>query len=89
VPRAKGFELVCINLDDQAQIAQGYLQKTPVSAVHLYEAPPKDSGGLNSPLATHYGISGLPTLFLVGRDGRVVNRTLHINDLEDAIKKAL
>jgi hypothetical protein len=30
----------------------------------------------------------LPTLFLVGRDGRVTNAKLQIADLEEALKKA-
>lgn len=85
---AKGFELVCVNLDDKAEEATRYLQTTPVQAVHLFQAA-KEGGGLSSPLATHYGIMGLPNLFLIGKDGKVISRTIQINDLEEAVKKAL
>jgi thiol-disulfide isomerase/thioredoxin len=86
---AKGFELVCVNLDDQPADALKHLQANPLEGAHHLFQPARDGGGLNSPLATSYGINGLPTLFLIGRDGRVVNRTLQVNDLEDALKKAL
>jgi thiol-disulfide isomerase/thioredoxin len=84
---AKGFEVVMVNLDDTAEAAQRYLQSNPVPGIHLFQAT-KDASGLSSPLAIQYGIQGLPTLFLVGRDGKVLNRTLQMIDLEDAVKKA-
>src|SRR5262249_32871572 len=85
---AKDMELVCVCLDDSAATAVQFLQKAQVPAVHLFQASP-DGIGLNSPLATSYGINGLPHLFLVGRDGRVVNRTLQVGDLADELRKAL
>lgn len=58
--------------------------------IHLHSpATSKTGGGLNSSLAVQYGINGLPTLFLVGRDGRVLNRSLQIGDVEAELKKAL
>jgi thiol-disulfide isomerase/thioredoxin len=83
---SKGLELVCVNLDDKAEDATKYLQTTPVQGTHLYQ--PGEAGGSN-PLATQYGIMGLPTLFLVGRDGKVLSRSLQVHELEDAIKKAI
>ena len=85
---AKGMELVCVNLDDKQDDAQHYLQSHPLPGTHLFQAA-KDNIGLNSPLALQYGIQGLPTIFLAGRDGKVINRTLQMSDLEDAVKKAL
>lgn len=80
---AKGFEIVSINLDDQEQQALQMLQKLAAPGVHLRE------GGMNSPLATQYGIMGLPTLFLIGKDGNVISRTIQLRDLEDEVRKAL
>jgi thiol-disulfide isomerase/thioredoxin len=85
---AKGMELVTVNLDERAKDATDYLHNTPLPGTHLFQAQAEQSG-LNSPLATQYGIMGLPTMFLVGKDGRVINRSIQINELEDAIKKAL
>jgi len=83
----KGLELVLVNLDDTADAANRYLQGNPVPGIHLFQAA-REGGGFNSPLALNYGIQGLPTMFFVGRDGKVISRSLQIADLEDAVKKA-
>lgn len=86
----QNFELVCVNLDENPDEASKYLTRTPVPGIHLHSpATSKTGGGLNSSLAVQYGINGLPTLFLVGRDGRVLNRSLQIGDVEAELKKAL
>jgi hypothetical protein len=72
-------ELVCINVDStppQAGAGNTY------PGVHLAHA-----GGLDGPLATHYGILVLPNIFLVGPDNKVASRTVQISNLEDEIKK--
>jgi hypothetical protein len=79
----KGLELVCVNLDEKTEDAQRFLKDVSVRAVHLHQA-----GGLNSPLAAQYGIVGLH-LFLIGKDHKVVSRTVQINDLDDEVKKLL
>jgi thiol-disulfide isomerase/thioredoxin len=84
---AKGLELVLVNLDDTAADATRYLQTNPVPGTQLFQAA-KEGGGFNSPLALQYGIQGLPTLFLVGRDGKVISRNMQMADLEDGIRKA-
>ncbi len=61
-----------------------FLQKAQVNCVNLYTP-----GGLDSPLATYYGINAMPHLFLVGKDGKVINRTLQVGDLEIELRKAL
>src|SRR5262249_54538180 len=86
---AKGLELVLVNLDDRAEEAQKFLQSNPLSGIHLFQAPAQGATGLQSPLAIQYGILGLPNVFLVGRDGKVVDRTLQVTNLEEALRKAL
>ena len=81
---SKGVELVCVNLDNTAKEAHDYLSNAPAPGVHLYQ-----TGGLESKLATDYGIFVLPNLFLVGRDGKVVSRNVQINNLDDEVKKLL
>jgi thiol-disulfide isomerase/thioredoxin len=81
---SKGLDLVCINLDNNPGDAVNFLNRTPVQGIHLYE-----SGALESPLAVQYGIMVLPNLFLVGKDGKVVSRSIQIGGLEDEIKKLL
>jgi Thioredoxin-like len=84
----QGVELVCVNLDDDATRAREALKKVQGQGIHLYQPPSNNSGGgLNSPLAVQYGIHMLPTMFMVGRDGRVTNRALQIGDIETELKK--
>jgi thiol-disulfide isomerase/thioredoxin len=80
----KGVEMVGVNLDENKDDAVKYLKENAIPAVQLYQA-----GGLNSALAAQYGIMGLPNLVLVGKDGKVVSRTVQINDLEDEVRKLL
>ncbi len=76
------LELVCVNLDNTLDEARKYLQSNPVSGTHLHQ-----DGGLESKMATDYGIQVLPTIFVVGKDGKVVNRNGQIANLEDEVKK--
>jgi hypothetical protein len=81
---SKGLELVCVNLDNTAGDATGFLQRSPSPGVHLFQP-----GGLESPLATQYGVMVLPNLFLVDKDGKVLSRTVQVSNLEDEVKKVL
>jgi thiol-disulfide isomerase/thioredoxin len=75
-------ELVCVNLDNTSDEARKYLQATPTPGTHLHQ-----DGGLESKLATDYGIQVLPTIFVIGKDGKVVSRNGQIANLEDEVKK--
>jgi hypothetical protein len=81
---SKGVELVCVNLDNTAEEAKSFLQRSPAPGTHLYQA-----GGMEGKLGTEYGILMTPHLFLAGKDGKVLSRNLQISGLEDEIKKQL
>ncbi len=83
----QGVELVCISLDDTAAKAAEAVRKTQAAGIHLYQAPPNNAGGSNSPLAIQYGIHMLPTVFVIGRDGRVTNNAVQVGDIETELKK--
>lgn len=86
----KGMELVTVNLDDRPEEAAKYLQNTPMPGAHLVQPPASgQAAGLTGPLALQYGINGLPSMFLIGKDGKVISTKMQINDLEEAVKKAL
>jgi hypothetical protein len=78
----KGLEIVCINLDSSPPLAGGPMSSGP--GIQLFQP-----GGLESSLANQYGIVVLPTMFLVGPDGKVVSRNLQIATVEEEIKKLL
>lgn len=79
---SKSVELVCVNLDNNPQDAIAFLNKNPVAGYHLYE-----TGALESNLAESYGVMVLPNLFLIGKDGKVISRSVPVTSLEDEIKK--
>jgi thiol-disulfide isomerase/thioredoxin len=81
------LEIVYVSLDDTADAAIASLKSSPVKGVHVYQPPPRGTGGMSSALALQYGINGLPTVFLVGRDGRVLSRAMQLTDLENELKK--
>lgn len=76
------LDLVCVNLDNTIEEAKRYLDSTPAPGTHLHQ-----DGGLESKMATDYGIQVLPTIFVVGKDGKVVSRNGQIANLEDEVKK--
>jgi Thioredoxin-like len=81
---SKGVELVCVNLDGSAEEASAAVKKISAPGLHVHQA-----GGLESGPATDYGIMVLPHLFLVGKDGKVVSRTIQLGSVEDEVKKLL
>jgi len=81
---AKGVELVTISLDGSTKEAAEFVKKTSAPGTHLYQ-----DGGMDSKYAVDYGVMMLPTLFLVGKDGKVVSRTLQVGNLEEDLKKQL
>jgi thiol-disulfide isomerase/thioredoxin len=76
------FAVLGVNLDTKIEDAQAFLKKNPAPGAHLYQP-----GGLEGALAARYGVMVLPSMFLVGKDGKVVNRTLQVGNLEDELKK--
>lgn len=80
----KGFSVVCINLDTTAKEAAAAVQKLAVPGIHLHQ-----EGGLDSALATEYGVMVLPQMFLVGKDGKVVSRSVQASTLEEEVKKLM
>jgi hypothetical protein len=77
----KTVDLLCINLDENADKAREFLRDKSAPGTHLYQ------GGMDSKLATSYGVMVLPNLFLVGKDGKVLSRNVQMGNLEDEVKK--
>jgi hypothetical protein len=74
-----------VNLDSAPAEATAYLRgnkSLPWSQVY-------EPGGLEGRLATEMGILTLPTMILVGRDGKVLNRNIHAGELDAELKKLL
>jgi hypothetical protein len=82
---SKGLEVVTVCLDDDAKAAQQAVAGLQMPGTHLHQP-----GGVDrSPLAVGYGIPAPPHLFLVGKDGKVLNRGAQLGTLEDDLKKMM
>lgn len=87
----KGFEIVGVNVWERdtmtAEDVLKYLEEEKVPWPHIDDRQSTDAG-LQS-LPEMYGISGIPTLFLVGKDGKVVSTTVrsYNKSLQEAVDK--
>jgi thiol-disulfide isomerase/thioredoxin len=83
--KSKNFEVIAINLDNEKADLDTYLQTTSLPWPQIFEP-----GGMESRLATEFGIISLPTMFLVDPDGKVINRSLRSSsELEIILDKNL
>ena len=67
---AKGFEIVGVSLDEDRDALVQFIADKKLPWPVLFEKP--EGEGWRHPLATFYGITGIPQLILIGRDGNVI-----------------
>ncbi|MCX6179509.1 MAG: TlpA disulfide reductase family protein [Chlorobiales bacterium] len=84
--RAQGLQIIGVNLDAKNEDAKKFLAQIPAKFTVAF-----DSKGLTPKI---YGVKGMPTSFLIGRDGRIVFQHLGFKEsdresLEKQIKAAL
>jgi len=65
-----GFEVVGVSLDQDREALAKFVDEQKLPWPILFEESKGD--GWQHPLATYYGISGIPTVILIGRDGNVI-----------------
>ena len=83
--KAKGFEVVAVNLDNDKADLDAFLQTNSLTWPQIFEP-----GGMENRLASEFGIISLPTMFLVDPDGKVLNRSLRsAAELEVLLDKSL
>ena len=80
----QGFAVIGVDLDGDRALADNYVRANPVPWKQIYEP-----GGLDSRLAQELGIITLPTMILVDREGKVLNRNIHAGELDDELGKRL
>jgi len=81
----KGVEFVGISLDrtgDKANLA-AFVKSNGLNWIHTYSGKYWDD-----PTAVKYKIRGIPSIWVLGKDGRIMSTNAHSN-LEGAIEKAL
>lgn len=76
--KERGFEIVGISLDQNRQALDEYLKEKEVPWITLHD---KENDGQH-PAARYYGVFGIPTMFLVGKDGKVVSTSARGEELD-------
>ena len=64
----EGFVVIAVNLDSKASSAEAFLQKYPATFSIRYDHERQ--------LARQFGVEAMPSSFLIGRDGTIVERHL-------------
>jgi thiol-disulfide isomerase/thioredoxin len=64
----QGFEIVGISFDQDKQSLEGFVKDRDMTWVQFF-----DGKGWENTYGVKYGISGIPTMWLVGKDGRVID----------------
>ncbi len=83
--KAQGFEVLGVNLDNERADVDEFLKANAVPGAQIYE-----TGGMDSRLATEFGIISLPTMILVDAQGKVVNRNIRTaTELDRQLEKVL
>ena len=84
----KGFAIVGINLDDDMEAYQKIVESEELSWVNLVGTN-EETRGWNHPLVKYYGIQGIPTAILVGKDGKVVSLSARGEELNRLLAELL
>jgi len=78
-----GFEIIGISVDRDRGKLESFVQDRSIPWKILFDQ------GSRSPVASYYGISGIPAMFLIGRDGNVATLNARGSRLDQLLKKLL
>ncbi len=81
----RGFDVVGVNLDDNRQQVDRFLEREPQPWVNLFA----DGAGFRHPAAVHCGVTAVPTMILVGKGGHVVSIRARGVELDRLLEKLL
>ena len=82
---AKKYEkyavVVGVNLDAEEPAVEAFIEKTGLTWPQIF-SPNREQRGWSSPLAAHYGINSLPTIWLVDPNGVVAETAIDSKNLD-------
>ena len=81
----RGFEVVGISLDTKKSSLENYVKTKKVPWINLFE----DNAGWKHPMAVKYGVTAIPSVFLVNRKGNVVSLRARGSELGKQLKQLL
>ena len=80
--RNQGLETYMISVDSDAEQWKKAIKEDDLNCLHV-----SDLGGSISPIIGLYGIESLPTIFLLNHDGKITEKNIWGEQLEDAIQQ--
>lgn len=83
----KGFEIVAISIDEDLDALKEYLEEKPLPWICLADELVVKSG--KTPMKLRYGVQAIPTMILVGQDGRVALLEARGQNLTDKLEELL
>jgi thiol-disulfide isomerase/thioredoxin len=84
----KGFDVLGVSLDETPEAAKNYAKEYKLPWDSLFQKD-EDQREWSHPLVQHYGISGIPTVILVDKDGKVVNMNARGEILQKELERLL
>ncbi|MBS0202125.1 MAG: redoxin domain-containing protein [Planctomycetes bacterium] len=75
-----------VNLDADEGMVESFLEQTGITWPQIF-SPNRALRGWNSPLAVHYGINNLPTIWLVDPNGVVTDTAIDAENLESRLRE--
>lgn len=85
---SKGFEVVGISLDEDEDALKEFLKERAIPWTTLF-GKDEATRGWEHPMAVKYGVMGIPTVILVGKDGKVVNLEARGEKLGELLEQLL
>ncbi len=80
----RNFTIISVSLDNEIKDLNAYLDENPLPWPQVFE-----QGGLESRPANALGIITVPTMILVDQQGKVVDRSVSVANLEAELKKLI
>ncbi len=81
----KGFEVVGVCLDTSRDKLEKFVEEKDIPWVNLFE----DEAGWDHPVATHYGVMGIPTVILLNAEGKAVSLRARGSELGRLLEEEL
>jgi hypothetical protein len=84
----KYTNVISVSLDSEESEVDSFLEQTKLTWPVIFHVEP-DKRGWNAPLAAHYGISVLPTIWIVDPHGKVSATQVTSETLEEQLREVL
>ena len=78
----EGFEVIGLSVDDKIDKPKAFLKKRKLDYTQGYLSPER-----YEEVANMYGITSIPSIWLIGPDGKIIAKDLHGDALKEAVKK--